>query len=444
MQNKTPSSQRNGRDDSSTTASSPGALFRSEVVREQKQAVHGYIILRFARSTSIGIVFLAALTLVLIVVFARVDYSERVKLAGVVVPGGNFVRIPAPEDGFVVDIKIVEGQTVRAGAELFSLQSQAATRAGDTLAQIQSELAKARLESLQQQLDGAVNARRARASDLESLTAQNEARLRELASQITLQLAELESSRNRTKRLKSLLSKQFVSAVEVDQQVESELRLEQRMRELYRLQSEARTEALNNMEASTARARADETEIARLSGEKSAVEIELEQFAYAGGQTVTAPVSGRISQVGISQGRALQKGGFAVSIVDPDAPLEIEAYAPSSAAGQLETGATVVLRFDSFPYQRFGSKRGKILSISEAATQAGDLTNLGFNPTPKDLKETMFYKVRVLFDGDEIGSGSRRSKIRAGMNVEVSAIVERKKIYELLTDPLSDFVRPIE
>ena len=50
-----------------------------------------------------------------------------------------------------------------------------------------------------------------------------------------------------------------------------------------------------------------------------------------------------------------------------DSDLQAELYAPSRAAGFLGVGQEVLLRYEAYPYQKFGHYRGRVSAVSQTA-----------------------------------------------------------------------------
>src|SRR5690606_4427796 len=81
---------------------------------------------------------------------------------------------------------------------------------------------------------------------------------------------------------------------------------------------------------------------------------------------VVAPTSGIATGVAAHAGQVTDSGRPLVSIVPADAPLEAELLAPSRAVGFVRAGDAVLLRYQAYPYQKFGHHRGTVVSVSRA------------------------------------------------------------------------------
>ena len=102
---------------------------------------------------------------------------------------------------------------------------------------------------------------------------------------------------------------------------------------------------------------------------------------------------GVITNLIIQNGHAVTVGQRLLSILPEGSLLQAELWLPSRAVGFLETGNRVVLRYPSFPYQKFGQKGGRVLEVSRSATDASELTNL----LGRTISEPL-YRVLVTLD----------------------------------------------
>ncbi|WP_322059805.1 HlyD family secretion protein [Paraburkholderia sp. J63] len=162
--------------------------------------------------------------------------------------------------------------------------------------------------------------------------------------------------------------------------------------------------------------------------------------------TISAPKAGMVTFSRLVQGSTLQPDDIAMVIVtDPTQPLRAELRIPSRRRGFVHEGQTVRLKFDAFPYARFGSYEARIDSISRTTVAApsaptgaaaADAANGGAPPEPGDE-----YIAWVTLPGHTFHYGSQRFDILPGMQATASVVVERRTIAEWVLEPLFKIVR---
>ncbi len=97
----------------------------------------------------------------------------------------------------------------------------------------------------------------------------------------------------------------------------------------------------------------------------------------------------------------------------PTSALLAELVAPSSAVGFIAPGERVLLRYDAFPYQKFGQYRGTVVGVSRAA-----LTDEQIKSLPIEAQKITYYRVDVRPDDAYVNVYGREQPLRASMQVD--------------------------
>ena len=115
-----------------------------------------------------------------------------------------------------------------------------------------------------------------------------------------------------------------------------------------------------------------------------------------------------------------------MSIVPKDTPLVLEIMVMNRDIGFIMEDMIVEIKLDTFPYQKYGSVEGKIISISPDAIEQ---ENMGY-----------VYKVHVSFEQTEITVDDREVKITPGMAATAEIKLKKRKIAEFFI-PAIDYVK---
>ena len=111
------------------------------------------------------------------------------------------------------------------------------------------------------------------------------------------------------------------------------------------------------------------------------------------------------------------------SLLPLDGQLEAELFAPSRAAGFLQPGLPVRLRYHAYPFQKFGLQEGSIREVS-ATTLRGD------------GQGEPVYRVRVSLARQGLALQGRWQPLKPGALLDASVLLERRRLYEWLLEPL--------
>jgi hypothetical protein len=105
--------------------------------------------------------------------------------------------------------------------------------------------------------------------------------------------------------------------------------------------------------------------------------------------------------------------------------LQAQLLIPGRAIGFIEPGDRILLRYQAFPYQKFGHQAGRVASISRNAIA----------PTGGIRGAERVYRVRVDLEHQSIMAGGKPRPLRPGMLLDADLLGERRRLYEWILKP---------
>lgn len=412
-----------------------GNLFRKEVLQAKQVSWLGDVVVASPIRFTV-IAALAALVSIVVMLFLVFGtYARHSQVTGQLVPTQGISTVLAPAAGVLSSMRVLEGDTVRANQILAVIATPRTTLAsGDTVAALQGSL-KLRRE----------NTEAMRVAEDEVLTARANGLAMQLDSarkELGQEMAEIETKHQQLKlsnellaHLKLLSQQHFVSQLQVNQQEATSLEQLGDMQSLKRdailtqRSIEQLDQSMQEIPASRiAQQAAMQRDLATLGQEQ--VEVEAR-----GELTLTAPVAGIISSLLIKPGQAVQTGQPLLSILPGDSQLEAELFVPSRSIGFIRTGDKVLLRYQAYPYQKFGHYRGRIARISRSAT---DTTMPNAHVEGTESGES-YYRVVVTLDQQTVRAYGKPAHLMPGMILDADILGERRYLYEWLFEPLYSF-----
>ncbi|ETX05794.1 MAG: hypothetical protein ETSY2_20905, partial [Candidatus Entotheonella gemina] len=288
-------------------------------------------------------------------------------------PQQGLIRVFAPQTGVVTQLDVYEGIAVRQGAPLLKLSAELQSASlGATQGEITRQLAARRNSLAEERL----RYERLRDQQTQTLSERLEAlRLEQtqLEREIDLQDERIRLAKRAEKRHRKLRRRGLVS----DQQV-------QRAQE-YRIEQDARRHALERSRLSNWQAMLVlESELNDLPLKSQAQIANIERRIAEVGQqlaeaearreiVLTAPQSGTVTAIQVGQGGSVKTAVPLLSIVPAGATLEAHLFSPSRAVGFVQAGQRVLLRYQAYPYQKFGHYEGRVVNIARSAVNPGEL-----------------------------------------------------------------------
>ena len=410
------------------------ALFRPESLEEQRRSGLGTIQLirplSFALMTALAVG--AALCVLAFLVFG--EYTRKARVSGFLVPDRGVIRLVAPQPATVLESHVGEGRAVRQGAVMFVLAVDQAVLASETQAAVKSSLV-ARERSLQ---GAARQQQQLELSRSAALDRQLEAMRRELAqidAEAQLQQQRLTLAQQAQLRLESLRAENFVSPAQVQAKSEDVLAIRAQLQGLERQRTVHQRE-IGNLQAQR---RELPLQAQALQGE---IERDLASLAQQVAETQTgrrivlrAPQDGTVTAVLAEAGQSVNATSTLASLLPASAGLQAHLYAPSSAVGFLRPEQVVLLRYQAFPYQKFGHQPGRVLQVSRSPLQPSELAGLAWPGAGAGPGEPL-YRITVALERQSVTAYGRPQPLAPGMQMDADVLLDRRRLIEWIFEPV--------
>ena len=409
------------------------SLFRAEAVQAKygQQFGHRGIAPVVARSLASVTVVATAITVVLFLCYGY--YTPRDTVRGHVIAQSGGVRVYASSDGVVESVLVVDGQVVEEGQRLLTLATARAARreqsAGEEIvASLQSELdaLQANTRILSDQLD-------IRITQLENRLTHLYLRRPLIAHQLATAESTLKLANAELDRLSDPTVSQYVSATGKDIAARESLEQEQRLTQLLLLENDLSDEISTTELSIDDASLQQQAEYTSYVAEKARLHRKLTEAASQISQIIIASSSGRITGLDVRRGQTVSSRAPLLSIAPMNAVLAAELLVPGTSIAFVEQGAKVSMRMDSYPFQTYGMRHGRVESISSMAVLPGERS------TPVQMSEP-YYVVRVNL-GESHGSDQPADlPLHVGMELSADILRRRKRLLLWILDPLSKSV----
>ena len=146
--------------------------------------------------------------------------------------------------------------------------------------------------------------------------------------------------------------------------------------------------------------------------------------------TIKAPKDGVISSLQVREGQQTLINQSLLTIVPANSKLEIKLLIPVRAAGFVEADQNIEIRYDAFPYQKFGVYSGTIKSISSSLLLPDEV-----NKSPVPIQEPV-YLVRAELNSRKIEAYGQELSLKIGMTLSADIKLKDRSLLEWLLEPL--------
>ncbi|MBC4015421.1 HlyD family efflux transporter periplasmic adaptor subunit [Siccirubricoccus deserti] len=405
-------------------------LFRQEVVEFQQQHRQwGRVVPMQPMPVRLMVWFISGAALAVVAFLFVAQYARKETVIGYLAPMAGSARIFAPQQGIVSAVHVEQGQHVSEGQPLLSITTdQIAANGEDVNATILATLDRQK-QSLIRQI--AAEEKRG-ASDRERLTVQIqglEAQIADIAAQILLQRERIRVVERLVASGAQLATRGLVS--EVEQRRREEALLEQKLslnavgQQLTERRSQL-SEARFNLEQLPI---VTAEKIQQLRNELSVAEQRTAEVNGRRAYIIRAPISGRVSSLQASVGQLADPRRLQLQIVPGESALQAELFIPARAIGFVELGQRVRILYDAFPYQHYGTYRGRIVSVSQTILTGTDVA------APVTLTGPS-YRAIVALERPDIDAYGKRIPLQPDMQLRADIILERRTLVDWILNPL--------
>ncbi len=399
-------------------------LFRSEVIEARRQRLAGTVVAAVPPSTRLYTIIAAVTSIIILLTLTFGQYASTANVRGIVAYDLGVARVSAASTGDVAVIHARAGMRVAAGAPLVTVVTALGANGLSTqLAEINTQVSEidrqivlagtiglTELQALQQQQaglnTGIVSLRRQKS------IVQSQIKITEtmLARNARLAKAGAGSQRQVDDTRAALLSRQA--------------------------ESEALTQKISDAQSKIGevgiqlgqRGLTSDTSRSQLVAQRAILLAQRADIARADRLVITAPVAGEVSDVVTEIGQRVGPDKSLVTIVPQGSVMETWLYAPTSAIGFASPGQKVRLRFDAYPYQKYGWGQGTVMAISRVAIDPANV-DAAIRPT-----EPVF-RVRVRIDSMG-GLTVPKDGLRPGMTLSANLVMQSKPLWELIVGPV--------
>lgn len=403
-------------------------LFRPKAVESQSEKFDGQLIIAQPISSTLLTLALIATVLVIVIFLSTLSFNRKETVNGFLQPESGISRISAPRNGIVETIFVLDGYTVERGDPLLLLRTPEHVAGGNLNALMEENVQKQitilnnRKQQLKRQADF-------QAHELEQRIAFHESQLNELLEQQSLARERLDINERRLTDLHLLTDNNLLPREETRQQKELILNLRQQLAEL-RGNRQSHLAQLEQLGGELARLPGDiEQQLSLIDSEITRLGHQQLELNARGEVLITAPVSGIVTNLIIEEGQQVQPSSSLVTIVPADSELKAVLLVPTRAYGFVQTGQITRIRFDAFPYQRFGLFEGQISKTSRSILLPNEIE------MPISILEPV-YPVEAKLSAQEIVAYGDSIPLQAGMLLSADIVLEERSLLAWLFEPL--------
>ena len=168
--------------------------------------------------------------------------------------------------------------------------------------------------------------------------------------------------------------------------------------------------------------------------ELSELQRRLAEMDATGTIFISSPIDGKIESLSVTLGQMINSGDSLAQIIPANSKgYFLVLWLPNSSIPYVRMGDKINIRYDAFPYEKFGQFPGEILSISNVPVSPQELNSYSNAPRIQQSGTAEpFYKIIIDISND---NRSKSLKLTTGMKVQATVFMEKRPLYQWILAP---------
>ncbi|WP_228010507.1 HlyD family secretion protein [Vibrio sp. OPT20] len=404
-------------------------MFREEVFKSKKNRLLGTVNLNQPISLYIVNLMIVSFFIVFVIYLTQCSYSRKESVKGYLTPKKGVVKVFSSRRGVIDSFLVTEGSHVAAGDNLVKVRNSHSLSTGLELSEALSFELEAQSRSLSVELDTISHIHNKEQAKIEEQLLFLDERLSIINETKSTYNSILILKENALLNNKNLFNNGYLSPNQLSKFEEEYLDAKENLNRTNKEISLIKSEIINleyERLISPDKIKSSKVSINR---QISSIKTQLFELKSQYEFLEKAPESGVVTAIQMHPGSSVSPGSSLLSIIPNDSPLEIEMFLPTRSAGFIQMGDKVNIRFDAFPYQKFGMVQGEVISVDKALLLPSE------KKSPIKIDEPM-YVVRASLSKQNISAYGKIFYFKVGMIADADIILEKRSLLEWLLEPV--------
>jgi membrane fusion protein len=410
------------------------SLFRPEAVAQQHAKWSGHAIIAVGLPTSVIVGIVTGLLLLLILFLVWGSYTQRLHVAAEVITDPHTIQLFSQQQGIIAKQYTSAPTRVALGQNLYRIDVSRTTHSGNVSAHVRSALTQqiAQVHGMMQRLKE------------EQMThlAHDDVQLRQLqqAYQQTHQQVQnnryaMETMRKTMRDYAQYLAQGLVTKTQLSQQQAQFYQQQNSYQQLQTFYQQQGIEIEKLVAEQEHRRVAMAQSLSQLVNQESDLQSQLIQADASGDVMVVSPVAGQLVVMSVTTGQMVHVGDALAQIVPTaDDVYQLVLWVPNSALPYVGVHDDIKIRYDAFPFAKFGQFSGQIIALANVPSTLEERAH--YVNAPKD--DQPYYKAIAKIHVKSIRYQDKALLLATGMKAQVTLFLEARPLYQWILAPLYD------
>lgn len=382
------------------------------------------------------------ITLIIFIAFG--NYTRRINVYGEVTTLPRSINIFSSQQGFITKRLVSVGDKVKKGQPLYQIDVSKVTDSG--------KVSKSNQQAIKRQLAQVDNIIKKLQSNKQATldNIKTQKNKYEVAYEQSYQL--VENSRQHVESMSKTVAnygeyqrRGLITKEQVNNQIYSYYQQQSAFHNLYSQNMQEALKITNLGSEIITRAADFDNQISQYQLQYGDLQRQLADTDATGILVINAPVDGRIESLSVTIGQMVNVGDSLAQLVPgTDAVYYLVLWLPNGAIPYIAAGDRVNIRYDAFPFEKFGQFSGRIETLSTVPASTQEM--ISYNSSPQrhvDSGRESYYKLLVALDKTQFQYQEKILHLTGGMKAQSTLFLEKRSIYQWMFSPFYDMEKSL-
>ncbi|GAC16174.1 HlyD family secretion protein [Aliiglaciecola lipolytica] len=407
------------------------SLFRQSAIEHQKDRLHGEILLIPTFSHVFITLCVSAWIVAVIAWLVTSQYARKESVQGWLEPPNGVMKLfPQTTSGRIEQVLVTEGQQVTAGQTLVVIDGDRTLLGGTSLQTTLLEEYKNQQRILLTQLERSDIIDAISIQSAQSKLVAMEQDLTRLDTQISTLQKRQSLVSSRYDNYQSMRKSGLLSKADLEELLEQKLALQNQEQALQREKINLNNDINTNKNHLLTLPQNQLNQANQIKSQLSDLALKIAQLEGQSRHILKATRDGVVSNLQAQVGQQTNINTPLLSVVPRDSVIQAKLLIPVKAIGFIEQGQVIQIRYDAFPYQKFGLYQGTITSVSDSIILPNEV-----HFAPLNIQEPV-YLVHATLESQWVSAYGKELSLKSGMTLSADVQLGERSLLEWIFEPL--------
>lgn len=412
----------------------PNQIFRKEAIDHQKAKWSGKAIIASGFPASLTALLCTGTVTALVLFMIFGTYTQRINVPSEVITQPHTIRLFSQQQGIIYKQYIEAPHIIKKGDHIYQIDVSRVTRSGNVSASavVAIEQQIVQIDNIMTKLE---DDKKSTLLNLGKQLEQYISTQKDSEKQMDNARRAMETTRQTMENFEKYFREGLVTTEQVSSHraqfyqqqssYQSMLTLvSQQGMDITKLRSDIATRGINF-----------ENQLSQYKNQRSELQKQLTEADASGVLFVDSPVDGRLAAATVTTGQMVNAGDLLAQIVPTvDYAYQLVLWLPNSSVPYVALNDSIKIRYDAFPFEKFGQFSGKIISLANVPSTAQEMGL--YTNAPRDGQP--YYKAIAQLEKDKFTYKQKSLLLASGMKAQVTLFLEERPLYQWMFSPFYD------